>query len=749
MQTILPIIPANATRINDIITVIRKGEECTYFLSLWPIYKHMANDHNHFRLIAAQLIAAGTCRQCELVKAFGVSRKMLNRAVKQFVERGVESFFTKRSGRKGGTVLTKEKLSQAQQLLGQGKSRAEVSSELSIKYDTLRKAINDGRLSEPVVKTLNSSTMSERSRKDAFAALGMGTACTRTGERLEAAFGLSDTGAIQRFENSMDVPFGGVLCAVPALLATGFLTKLDKLGSVGGYYTATQIMLVLAFISLCRIKTIEQLKGYPPGELGKLIGLDRIPEARCLRYKTAELAGRNNADIFAAEMSALWLKQYPELAGFLYVDGHIKLYGGKTELPRRFVSRMRLCLRGISNYWINDTTGQPFFMVEKQIDPGLLQVLRKDIVPRLLSDVPNQPSKEELEADALLHRFVIIFDREGYSPSFFKEMWDKHRIACMTYRKNTTDKWPEEDFIEVETQTPRGECLNMKLAQRDTVIGTGEDRIKVKEIRKLRDSGYQTSIITTAYKLDSDVIAPKMFSRWSQENFFAYGMHHFAIDRLRSYGEESFPGTERVVNPVWRELDRKRRRTTTQLTHAQADFMNMDNQKSADPHHKRHENWQIRKNAKLEDIKMLESELMKLKSDLKKVQKHITWEELPEMQRFKKLPSSQRILMNTIGMIAYRAETIMVNLLRSKTITTTKARAILQDLFTTTVDLKPNQDKKELYVYLHGASTPATNQAVNRLLKEINKTETVFPGTDLTMIFKPLVQLQNIHIGDT
>ena len=374
-------------------------------------------------------------------------------------------------------------------------------------------------------------------------------------------------------------------------------------------------------------------------------------------------------------------------------------------------------------------------MVEKQIDHGLLQVLREDIVPRLLFDVPNQPSEEELEDDLLLHRFVIVFDREGYSPLFFKEMWDKHRIACMTYRKNTTGKWPEKDFIEVETKTPRGEPLSMKLAERENIIGSAEDAIKVKEIRKLRESGHQTSIVTTAYSLDSDVIAPKMFARWSQENFFAYGMHHFAIDGLRSYGEESFPGTEKVVNPDWRELDRTRRKTTTKLAHAQAGFMNMDHRKSADPNHKRHENWQIRKNAKLKDIK--------------KVQKYITWKELPESQRFKKLPSSQRILMNTVGMIAYRAETIMVDLLRSKTITTTKARSILQDLFTTTVDLKPDQVKKELHVYLHGASTPATNQAIASLLKEINQTETVFPGTELTMVFKSHIPAQNRKTGDT
>ena len=42
---------------------------------------------------------------------------------------------------------------------------------------------------------------------------------------------------------------------------------------------------------LARIRSVEQLRGYAPGEFGKLIGLDRIPEARCLRSKMDDLAG--------------------------------------------------------------------------------------------------------------------------------------------------------------------------------------------------------------------------------------------------------------------------------------------------------------------------------------------------------------------------------------------------------------------------------------------------------------------------
>jgi len=73
MQTILPFIPAGATKINDILTVIRNGEECSYHLGLYPIYKHKANDDKHFRLISAQLLESGICQQCEIVKAFAVS----------------------------------------------------------------------------------------------------------------------------------------------------------------------------------------------------------------------------------------------------------------------------------------------------------------------------------------------------------------------------------------------------------------------------------------------------------------------------------------------------------------------------------------------------------------------------------------------------------------------------------------------------------------------------------------------------
>ena len=119
------------------------------------------------------------------------------------------------------------------------------------------------------------------------------------------------------------------------------------------------------------------------------MGLDRVPEVRCLRRKLAALSMADGPEKWAGVLSRDWLEATPELAGTLFIDGHVRLYhGSKTELPKRYVSRQRLCMRGTTDYWVNDILGQPFFAVERPIDHGMLEALRSDIVPRLYSMFP-------------------------------------------------------------------------------------------------------------------------------------------------------------------------------------------------------------------------------------------------------------------------------------------------------------------------------------------------------------------------
>jgi hypothetical protein len=151
-------------------------------------------------------------------------------------------------------------------------------------YDTLRKALKDGRLSESSHQE-RAISKSSRTVVDNAASEGMGVACTRVDERVLASLGKS-MGAMVRFETCLDVPKGGALCTIPALLANGLLHGAEQfLAKLTGYYTISHVLLLLALMALCRIKTTEKLRGHAPGEFGKLLGLDRIPEVRCLRKK--------------------------------------------------------------------------------------------------------------------------------------------------------------------------------------------------------------------------------------------------------------------------------------------------------------------------------------------------------------------------------------------------------------------------------------------------------------------------------
>ena len=631
--------------------------------------------------------------------------------------------------------MTTEVAAEAQRLLSAGRSRHEVADELAVKYDTLRKAIQQGRLQEPAqpAEPSAASDKSHRSGEDALAE--MGTACTRPGERILAALGMLN-GAPTRFESCRDVSFGGVLCALPGLIENGLLRHLDQaLGTLTGYYTTMHVLLLLGYMALCRIKTAERLQYEPPGELGKLLGLDRVPEVRCLRRKMDELSADDAAEKWAGLLSRDWMEASPELAGTLYVDGHVRLYHGqKTELPRRYVARQRLCLRGTTDYWVNDAIGQPFFVVERPIDQGMLEVLRSDVVPRLLQDVPRQPSQEQLEQDRYLARFILIFDREGYSPAFFKEMWEKHRIACITYHKYPKAAWPETEFVQTEVSLPNGEQVSLKLAERGSWIGNRHDGLWVREIRKLTDSGHQTSLIGTAYSQLAEQNAAGLFSRWSQENFFRYMMEHYAIDLLSEYGTETIAGTNRpVVNPNWRELDRQSRSLKGKLVQRQARFAAMT--LHPEPDEKEVSEWEKRKTILVEEIEQLDHELNQVKQRLKGTPKHMAWDELPAEQKFERLASSRKRLTDTVKMIAYRTETAMTTIVREELARKDDARALLRDLFRSEADLLPDTTRGVLEVHIHPMANPRSNRAIAHLLAHLNDASLTYPGTNLKLVY--------------
>ena len=559
----------------------------------------------------------------------------------------------------------------------------------------------------------------------------MGVGAADVEGRLAASVGELDAVAPD-FTPALDVPNGGLLCALPALLAVGLLEGAERhLQLPKGYYGLDSLLLLLAFMALGRLESIESLRYCAPGEWGKLLGLDRVPEVRTLRAKIQLLAQEEAPRQWSAALCERWMAAAPEQAGVLYIDGHVRVYNGRqTQLPRHYVARQRLCLRATTDYWVNAMDGQPFFVVNQVVDPGLIQVLEHEIVPRLEQRLAVQAKREHLEADPLRHRFTLVFDREGYSPDFLLRM-KAQRIACLTYHKFPGEDWPEEEFAAARVPLSSGEVLTLDLAERGTRLSNG---LWVRELRKRTERGHQTAILCTDYRSAAAPLAMAMFARWSQENFFKYARQHFALDRLVDYRTEVISDPLQVVNPDYRHLDGQVRSATGKLTRRLAQFAALTLEEPIEPRHV--EPFVRRKAALQEQIEALQEQLDTLKAQRKQTPHHIRVDELPEEARFRQLSTQSKQLLDTVKMIAYRAETAMANSLREYLKRPDEARRLLRALYTTEADLLPDPEAGTLTVRLHHAANAATDQMIGKLLEELNATETIFPRTQLRLLLK-------------
>jgi hypothetical protein len=171
------------------------------------------------------------------------------------------------------------------------------------------------------------------------------------------------------------------------------------------------------------------------------------------------------------------------------------------------------------------------------------------------------------------------------------------------------------------------------------------------------------------------------------------------LDRLIAYDTEPIPDTVRVVNPARRELEGKIRARTGWLSRKRAEFGGLILQEPIEPG--RVERWSNKKVALQEEIAGLGKELGELKERRKDLPSHLTFKDLPEDQRFERLAVQSKHFIDTIKMIAYRAETAMVHVLRDQMAKRDDARSLLRAIYRTEADLLPDSQAGVLRVRLH------------------------------------------------
>jgi len=167
----------------------------------------------------------------------------------------------------------------------------------------------------------------------------------RSMDRLLAAMGLLEDAA-PLFARADNLPRAGVLLAIPSLAASGVLSIARKIyGSIGpAFYGLRTTLVAYILLALLRIPRPETLKEYAPGSLGRVVGLDRLPEVKTLRRKLARLASRKASQQFGRELARHRIAERGRLFGFLYIDGHVRTYHGKHTIAKGYDTRTRLAV---------------------------------------------------------------------------------------------------------------------------------------------------------------------------------------------------------------------------------------------------------------------------------------------------------------------------------------------------------------------------------------------------------------------
>ena len=193
-----------------------------------------------------------------------------------------------------------------------------------------------------------------------------------------------------------------------------------------------------------------------------------------------------------------------------------------------------------------------------------------------------------------------------------------------------------------------------------------------------------------------------------------------------------------VVSSEWRALEKKINSLNGKLKARKSRFADLTLHTAMENNNKKYKEWEETKIELVEEIKILEAELAMFKAKRETVEKHIKVIDLSEKESFQALSSSKKHLVDTIKMIAYRAETSMANIIWKECGTLEQARALIRDVFASEADLIPDEHAKILKVRLHNLSTQAMDGRLDQLLPVLNEAAIKYPCSDLTLRYERL-----------
>ena len=101
------------------------------------------------------------------------------------------------------------------------------------------------------------------------------------------------------------------------------------------------------------------------------------------------------------------------------------------------------------------------------------------------------------------------------------------------------------------------------------------------------------------------------------------------------------------------------------------------------------------------------------------------------------LNTQSKLVQNIVKMICYRAETAFANLLTPHYKRAgQEVRMLVKAVILNPIDMEVDPEKQQLGITLYPLSNKRSNEAVRIICQNLNRTNTVYPGTNLRLTYK-------------
>jgi transposase len=670
------------------------------------------------------LVEQGWADQNDVARAFGCAVRTVRRYQRRFEDGGLSALGHGSGYPKGRRRLRNSRTKLVHRLKSEGYSNREIARRVGVSEMAVRKLLRrmgwrEKRpeqallpLDEVPAANPNLSAFRSAAQEPLAVTLDRDPA-NRVFDRFMAYLGLLDD-APPLFRSGTRVPGAGVLLAVPGLVQSGvFQCARDIYGSIGpAFYGLRTSILALLLMALLRIKRPEGLKEHPPEDLGRILGLDRAPEVKTLRRKLSRLAALGQAVEFGRALTERRVALRGAALGFLYVDGHVRVYHGRHKLPKTHVARMRLSMPATSDYWVNDMAGDPLFVVTAEANAGLVKML-----PVVLGEVRSLVGER---------RVTVVFDRGGYSPKLFEKLI-ADGFDILTYRKGRFRRVPRKRFQEHRAILD-GREITYKLADQGVLLL--KRNLRLRQVTRLSEDGHQTPILTSRRDLSALEVAFRMFERWRQENFFKYLREEYALDALLDYEVVPDNPTREVPNPARAAINTKLKETRAELSRLQVEY-GVEALENIERVHPTMRGFKIAKGKLRQAISTARKRIAQLEVKRAAMPPRVPVEDVVSANIVKLAPERKH-LTNLLKMVAYQAESDLVRLVAPHyRRVEDEGRTLIQSALSGAADLEVTD--RELRVALVPLSSAHRTRAIAALCDELNRSETVFPGSRLRL----------------